>query len=57
MLIRALRGWKEGSDFIRAVDPALLADGIDETERCRICQEGTEARDAIDELLMCLGGI
>ncbi len=53
-MIRALRGGKEAREFVAAVNPDLLADGIDDDEKQRICREGQEARDAIDDLLSAL---
>mgnify|MGYP000874309876 CR=1 FL=1 len=50
----ALRGGKEAREFVRAVDPDILADGISDVERDRMRREGAEAREAISRFLECL---
>jgi hypothetical protein len=55
LITACLKGLKEAGEFIRAADPVeVLADGIDADEKQRICREGQEARDAIDDLLSAL---
>lgn len=46
----ALRAWKESKEAVQALDPAIIADGIDREEMERIDQEAGEAIASLEQI-------